>query len=73
MGGLDGDFSCVDCGIADEAFCGVFCEEFCGKLYPNYLCNFCLNEMKLSWFCSMLSGSMKSNVILFNVIWFCNE
>ena len=44
MGGLDGDFSCADCGIADEAFCGAFC----GKLYPNYLCNFCLNEMKLS-------------------------
>ena len=29
--------------------------------------------MKLSWFCSILSGSMKSNVILFNFIWFCNE
>ena len=57
MGGLDGDFSCTDRGIANEAFCGAFCEEFCGKLYPNYL--FCLNEMKLSWFCSMLSGSMK--------------
>ena len=69
MGGLDGDFSCADCGIADEAFCGAFC----GKLYPNYLCNFCFNEMKLSWFCSILFGSMKSNVILFNVIWFCNE
>ena len=41
MGGLDGDFSCADCGIADEAFCG--------KLYPNYLCNFSLNEMKLLW------------------------
>ena len=59
MGGLDGDFSCADCGIADEAFCGAFYEEFCGKLYPNYLCNFCFNEMKLSWFFSMLSGSMK--------------
>ena len=55
MGGLDGDFSYADCGIADEAFC----EEFCGKLYLNYLCNFYLNEMKLSWFCSMLSSSMK--------------
>ena len=44
FGGLDGDFSCADCGIADEAFCGGFCEEFCEKLYPNYLCNFCLNE-----------------------------
>ena len=63
MGSLDGDFSYADCGIADEAFC----EEFCGKLYLNYLCNFYLNEMKLSWFCSMLSGSMKSNAILFNV------
>ena len=73
MGGLDGDFSCADCGITNEAFCGAFCEEFCGKLYLNYLCNLCLNEMKLSWFCSMLSSSMKSNVILFNVIWFCNE
>ena len=69
MGGLDGDFSCANYGIANE----TFCEEFCGKLYPNYFCNFCLNEMKLSWFCSMLTGSMKSNVILFNIIWFCNE
>ena len=72
MGGLDGDFSCAVCGIADEAFYRVFCEEFCGKLYPNYLCNFYLNEMKLSWFCSMLFGSMLSemkwNVILFKVI-----
>ena len=36
MGGLDVDFSCADCGITDEAFCGAFCgafcEEFCGKL-----------------------------------------
>ena len=44
MGGLDGDFSCANYGIANE----TFCEEFCGKLYPNYLCNFYLNEMKLS-------------------------
>ena len=48
MGGLDGDFSCADCGIVDKAFCGAFCEELFGKLYINYLCNFCLNEMKLS-------------------------
>ena len=51
MGGLDGDFSYADCGIVDEAFCGAFC----GKLYPIYLCNFYLDKMKLSWFCSMLS------------------
>ena len=48
MGGLGGVCRVKVCRVKVDKRNALY-EAFCGKLYPNYLCNFSLNEMKLSW------------------------